>query len=254
MQTEATELTHTEMDADLDAIVAEIDERGYCLIPSAISVEQADEIRSILERFLEAERKESHLKAGYQRVGRIAVKHPVFVDLMCHPLIVDVWKKWLGEDVICSTWSANTIFPGHESIGWHADFPYWAITPPWPTGKLTGQTIWLLDDFTEENGGTGVIPYSHHNNFPPDRQNEWRDDAEIITGTCGSVVVLHGGLWHTARPNRSDRPRSALLGMYIRPCCVPMENLLGQLDEIDNPSDIAKQLMGAKQRQPRDIE
>jgi ectoine hydroxylase-related dioxygenase (phytanoyl-CoA dioxygenase family) len=187
-------------------------------------------------------------------VGRIAVKHPVFLDLMCHPVVVGVWKRWLGEDVICSTWTANTIYPGHASIGWHADYPYWAMTPPWPAGRLTGQTIWMLDDFTEENGGTGVVPFSHRALVPPDRSGEWREEAEIVTGVRGSIVVLHGALWHTARPNRTDRPRSGLLGMYIRPCCVPMEDMRGQLAEIPEPSDLVRQLMGANQRQPRDVE
>jgi len=47
------------------------------------------------------------------------------------------------------------------AIHWHADCPYWALEPPWPTGRLTGQTIWMLDDFTEENGATGIVPGSH---------------------------------------------------------------------------------------------
>ena len=169
--------------------------------------------------------------------------------------MVAVWQKYLGADVICSTWSGNTVFPGHAAYDWHADYPYWAMTPPWPAGNFTGQTIWLLDDFTEENGGTGVIPHSHRKLHPPDPATRRgpRDDAEILQARRGSVVLLHGGLWHSARPNRSDSPRSALLGMYIRPVCVPMENMRGQLETIakDGPvSDLARQLLGANQRQP----
>lgn len=248
-----TTLAQSSADFNRDAILAELNDRGYCLIPSVISPAHADEVRGILEEILRKEQKDAHRSSGYQRVSRIAVKHPAFLDLMCHPVIYDLWSHWLGKDVICSTWTGNTLYPGHTAIGWHADFPYWSITPPWPTGNLTGQTLWLLDDFTEENGGTGVVPYSHRTLVPPDQHKEWRDDAEIIVGVRGSVAVLHGALWHTARPNQSQKPRSALLGMYIRPCCLTQENMRGQLADLHNPTDLVKQLMGANQYQPADV-
>ena len=106
-------------------------------------------------------------QARTQRVGQIAVKHPVFLELMCHPFVLAVWKKMLGEDIMCATWSANTTYPGFDSIGWHSDYPYWSLQPPWPPGNFAGQTLWLLDDFTVENGATAAIPYSHKKGHPP---------------------------------------------------------------------------------------
>lgn len=238
---------------DVDAIVRTMDETGYCLIPGVISPQHADEARSILEGFLAQERNETNRRACHQRVAKIALKHRVFLDLMCHELIVSIWKKFLGEDVICSTWTGNTIYPGNSSYHWHADFPYWALALPWPTGNLAGQTIWMLDDFTDENGGTGVVPYSHRKLHPPPDRDKWRDDAKIVTGVRGSVMVAHGAFWHTSRPNRTDRPRSALLGMYMRPCLVTQEDMRGQLAQLKDASPIARQLLGEKQYQPKDV-
>lgn len=238
---------------DIDAIIGQIDERGYTVIPDLISAEEADEARGVLEELLRAEQMPAHLENKSQRVARIAVKHQVFRDLMCHPTIVTLWQKWLGADMVCSTWTGNTIYPGHSGIHWHADFPYWAMQQPWPAGNLTGQTIWMLDDFTDENGGTGVVPYSHLKLERPDAEYEWRDDAEIATGRRGSVVVLHGAIWHTSRPNNSEASRSALLGMYIRPALTQMENMRGQLAEIEQPSELLSQLMGANAYQSKDI-
>lgn len=238
---------------DIDAIIRTMDEVGYCLIPNVITPQRADEVRGILDGLLAQERNETNQRTGHQRVAKIATKHRVFLDLMCHDLIVAIWKQYLGEDVICSTWTANTIYPGHNSYQWHADFPYWALTQPWPTGNFAGQSVWMLDDFTDANGGTGVVPYSHRKlHTPPDR-DKWRDDAKIVTGTRGSVMVAHGAFWHTARPNRTDRPRSALLGMYMRPCLVTQEDMRGQLAQLKEPSLIARQLLGEKQYQPRDV-
>ena len=86
------------MQHDVDKIVAEIDERSYCIIPSVISAEEADEARVILEGLLKAEATDASRAAKTQRVGGIAVKHPIFVELMAHPLILAIWKKYLDEE------------------------------------------------------------------------------------------------------------------------------------------------------------
>ncbi len=238
---------------DVSAIVAEISERGYCFVPSVISPEKADEARVALERLLAEEATDEIRAAKTQRVGGIAYKHRIFAELLAHPLIVSIWQSYLADDdVICSTWSANTAYPDYDQYGWHPDYPYWWINQPWPLEKVCGQTIWLLDDFTEENGGTGFMPGSHLNGHPPPKEwNEvWPAGAQILTGLRGGALVFHGALWHSARPNRSDKNRSALLGMYTRPFFLTQEDMLAQLAKVENPSEILRQLMGAKRHQP----
>ena len=80
--------------------------------------------------------------------------------------------------------------------------------------------------------------------------NQPQPDAEILTGQRGSVMVFHGATWHSARPNRSNKARSALLGMYMRPFFVTQEDMQAQLAKLENPSEIVRQLMGAKRHQP----
>lgn len=237
---------------DVAEIIAELDERGYCVIPSVISVEKADQVRAILERILADEENEISREKKTQRVARIAVKHPIFVELMSHPLIVAIWRQYLDEDMICSTWTANTTYPGYSRYGWHPDWPYQRLNQPWPTDRISGQTMWLLNDFSAENGGTGIIPCSHRKGHrpPPEMASDWHPDGEILTAVRGSVMVMHGATWHTARPNRSNAARSALLGMYTRPIYVTQEDMRAQLADLDNPSELVRQLMGANQHQP----
>ena len=237
---------------DITAIITELDERGYCVIPSVIPAEKADRVRTVLERLLANEANAVSHERRTQRVARIAVKHPVFVELMCHPLIVAIWRQYLDPDMICSTWTANTTYPGYNRYGWHPDWPYQRLNRPWPTDRISGQTMWLLNDFSAANGGTGIIPGSHRKGHrpPPEMASGWHPDGEILTGTRGSVMVMHGATWHTARPNNSDAARSALLGMYTRPIYVTQEDMRAQLAELENPSELVRQLMGANQHQP----
>jgi len=242
-----------DMGHDVSSIVAQINERGYCFVPSVISTDEADAARVELERLLADEATDEIRAAKTQRVGGIAYKHRIFAELLAHPLIVSIWQSYLDDDdVICSTWSANTAYPGYDKYGWHPDYPYWWINQPWPLKKVCGQTIWLLDDFTEENGGTGFMPGSHlKGHSPPNGWNEaWPAEAQILTGIRGSALLFHGAMWHTARPNRSGRARSALLGMYTRPFFLTQEDLLAQLDKVENPSEMMRQLMGAKRHHP----
>jgi ectoine hydroxylase-related dioxygenase (phytanoyl-CoA dioxygenase family) len=242
----------SESEHDVGRIIVELDERGYCVIPSVVSVEKADQARTILERILADEGNELSRRKRTQRVGRIAVKHPIFLELMAHPLIVAIWRRYLDEDMICATWTANTTYPGYNRYRWHPDWPYQRLNQPWPTDRISGQTMWLLNDFSAENGGTGIIPYSHRRGHrpAPETASDWHPDAEILTGVRGSVMVMHGATWHTARPNISNAARSALLGMYIRPIYVTQEDMRAQLADLENPSELVRQLMCANQHQP----
>jgi len=239
---------------EVEAICAEMDERGYCVVPNVIIKKKAEEAQAALMELVYEEMTDEHRKSHFQRVGKLAGKHPIFLELMCNELAVAVWRRYLGEDMVCSTWTGCTLHPGWAKNSWHVDYPFWSLKPPYTTDNLTGQTVWLLDDFTEENGGTGAVPYSHLHAHPPQLgPDEWPDDAEIITGSRGSVVFAHGAWWHCSRPNRTGRPRSCLLGMYIRKCCIPQEDMRCQLEEIENPTELVTQLMCGNQHQPRII-
>jgi ectoine hydroxylase-related dioxygenase (phytanoyl-CoA dioxygenase family) len=56
-------------------------------------------------------------------------------------------------------------------------------------------TIWALDDFTEANGATRVVPGSHQE--PGARP----DPAETVPVemAAGSVLIFSGRLWHGER-------------------------------------------------------
>ena len=242
----------TDVQHEVSKIIAEMDERGYCVIPGVITTEKADEARTVLERLLEEEATEGTWRTRTQRVARIAVKDPIFVELMTHPLIVSIWREYLDKDMICSTWTANTAYPGFNRYGWQPDFPFQRVNQPWPTDNVSGQTMWLLDDLTVENGGTGILPNSHLKGHrpAPEIATQWIEEAEVLTGQRGSVMVMNGRTWHSARPNVTDKARSVLLGMYIRPFYVTQENMRAQLADLENPSELVQQVMGANQWQP----
>jgi ectoine hydroxylase-related dioxygenase (phytanoyl-CoA dioxygenase family) len=127
------------------------------------------------------------------------------------------------------------------------DYPYWALRPPYPTWNLAAHALWMLDDFTEDNGAIGIIPRSHRRDYPPDiNPGEWPSDAVIATGAKGSVILAHGAYWHTARPNTSASTRSAVVVSYLRAFCMPHTDMRRQLAQLANPTADEQRLFRAE--------
>ena len=236
---------------DIERVVNVIRDVGFCVVPSLLSEKRCCEFRRVLMRMLKAEKQENLLPTGHQRVMHLLMKHPIFISLLCDPFVLAVWRRYLGEDIICSTMSANALWPQSTEQYWHVDYPYWTMAEPYSIYPLTGEVIWMIDDFTVANGATAGIEGSHRRPHLPRIGNQWTDEATVLTGRRGSVIFADGAWWHTSRPNISRRMRCAVLTTYIRSYCVTQEDMRMQLEAIENPTEQVKHLLGGNQYIPR---
>ena len=235
----------------VEALVAELRDVGFAILPGLLPPAIQRGLRRRLYRLLAAERERNLRPSGHQRVLHLAPKDPYFLLTVCHPLVLAVWRRYLGEDMLCSSLSANALWPGSTEQYWHVDHPYWTIAPPYPVDlPLGGQAIWMIDDFTVENGATAGIPGSHRRPRLPDLEGRWSDEAAIFTSPRGSVALMDGALWHTSRPNATAACRGAILVKYIRSFCVTQEDMRAQLAALENPPALVQQLFGTGQYVP----
>jgi ectoine hydroxylase-related dioxygenase (phytanoyl-CoA dioxygenase family) len=81
-------------------------------------------------------------------------------------------------------------------------------------------SIWLIDDFTEDNGATRVVPGSHRIGMRPahlmDNTEDKHPDEIKILGEAGTVVIVNSHLWHSGTTNMTDQPRRALHSYFCR--------------------------------------
>jgi ectoine hydroxylase-related dioxygenase (phytanoyl-CoA dioxygenase family) len=81
-------------------------------------------------------------------------------------------------------------------------------------------TLWMLDDFTTENGSLRAVPGSHRaGRLPTDALEDPRapHPAEVlVTGRAGDVVVMNAHVWHAGTANRTPTRRLALHAFYCR--------------------------------------
>ncbi len=234
----------------LDRVEHDLREVGFHIIENVIPVAEADEVCKVVWKLVEEDLANGHDHSygdgKIRRVWAIVRKAPIFRSLIQHPTVVSVWKRLLGEDVIASTFTANIVDPGAPSGGWHIDYPYWAMQPPFPSGALTGQTVWMLDDFTVENGATACIPGSHKTLRRPELGEADGLEMCIAAAPKGSILFTNGAIWHQSRPNLTATPRVGLLGMYNRAVVYPQEDMPRQLTdaELAGESALLKQLLG----------
>jgi ectoine hydroxylase-related dioxygenase (phytanoyl-CoA dioxygenase family) len=107
--------------------------------------------------------------------------------------------------------------------------------------------IVMLDDFTESNGATRIVPHSHKKTtFPVDDIDY--DDEILITGKAGDVIVINGALWHGSSVNKTNKERWSINIGYGRWFIKPSFDIPRSLpkDIYDQLDDFQRELLGLR--------
>ena len=112
--------------------------------------------------------------------------------------------------------------PGETPQGWHADDGYVWMERPRPMMGVSA--IFALDDFTETNGATEVIPGSH---LWGEGEMKKLDEADLVKVVmpAGSAVLFAGTLVHRGGAHHGDTPRLAITPQYCEPWIRQIENM-----------------------------
>lgn len=222
--------------------------KGYVLIPELLSTKQAQEARSLVLKLAEEERHQGKLliDGDKERLYGLIYKGEIFEVMVQHPTVIEIIETILGTDMTLGGFSSHILNPGATNMGVHVDYPYWTMKPPFPAYPVMEvQVIWMVEDFTEENGAPLFAPGSQKLCSPPDLVH-FSNIAEKVTGKAGSVVLSHGLCWHDTSVNSTQKPRVSILGNYgpkfVRPLEDPLHNVRQEVLERATPK--LKQLLG----------
>lgn len=204
-----------------------IDGNGYALLPDLIGRAEASEARRIIlecsDTALVKGLPARNPATGQRTVANLLHRGEIFERLVQHQTIVEVAEHLLGDDMTLSSYAARILEPGAREMGAHIDYPYWAMRGPFDVRPLLMlQVIWMMQDFTEENGATLVVPGSQRRGVAPDTGQFAREAIKVI-GSSGTAIVSHGLLWHNTSPNRTREPRVSMLINYGLKVIRPME-------------------------------
>ena len=136
-------------------------------------------------------------------------------DFASHPDAVAVAKHFLGKHFIVGQVCSKPNFPGAKAGGLHSDDTHMFQEVPHIPWLIN--TMWALTDFTIENGATGLVPMSHKMRMdgPPGGMDHDHPLVKQIVADSGTLLMWHGGTFHTNCANTTDQVRVGLNVSYF---------------------------------------
>jgi ectoine hydroxylase-related dioxygenase (phytanoyl-CoA dioxygenase family) len=207
-------------EADIGRVVAALDAEGCVVVERFI-----DEAKvAALKDELAPHRQQTPLGRndfeGFatRRIYALFAKTRGFDELAIDPLLLGVLDAVLGPCQLSGPVGID-IGPGESAQGLHRDDIVYPLA--WPHAQVVLNTMWALDDFTEENGATLIVPGSHRTSpadEPPD------DAAVAATMPAGSVMFYVGTVWLGGGANRTDERRLGVILEYAAAWLRAQEN------------------------------
>ena len=229
---------------------------GYCLIARALDAERLKAVQDRLFRQAAAERKLHNKKNPAntdpvsQWVGMLLNKGEIFLDLVREPLCMSLIEHLLGPDYLISCVDAQIQHPGSGTMPLHTD--QWWMPAPHHPGKpaprpadarrnsgsavdpspadhaiapiAAANVMWMITDFTADNGATRIVPGSHLSGAQPDPSVPHKIASVPAEGPAGTAFAFDARLWHSAAPNRSTSARYGITTVGCGPQFRPLEN------------------------------
>lgn len=221
MQGTRGELTRLDGEsATLEDVLELLDRDGLAIVEGYLSPDEVTAKRADLQRILDALPTGRNEFEGFEtrRIYSLFAKTRAFDAEAIDPLLVGVLDRVLG-DAQLSAPVGISIGPGESAQPLHRDDGIYPLPDPKP--ELVLNTMWALDDFTEANGATRVVPGSHRWSEPPPAE-----EIETVSATmpAGSVMFFRGSLLHGGGANRTDAPRLGVILHYCAAWLRPQEN------------------------------
>ena len=140
----------------------QLDEQGFVLLPAFIDDAFVRELRAsihdIFDREGERAGHEFKQEAHAHRLANLVDKGDAFRRAIVLPSLLDGVRHVLGPDIKLSSLNARSADPGSDA-GQPLHVDMGAI--PDERGYWVCNTVWMLDDFTPDNGATRMVPGSH---------------------------------------------------------------------------------------------
>lgn len=194
---------------------------GYCVVENVLAPALIEELRAAMYRAqgrIVAEVGAERLaRAGETGVLRLMMKfEPVCLKLLEIPQMLAVVDHHLGGTAILHLQN-GFILPSSDAperglfqSSFHRDFPRVL------NGYLMSlNTFFALDDFSETNGATWVVPGTHQREARP-ADAELQRAAVCLECRAGAMIVFDSTLWHCGGRNTSGRDRLAVNHQFTR--------------------------------------
>ena len=195
-----------------------LDEEGYLVLPGLMPPDLLAALHRRIDELFDEEGDraggEFKQEPGARRLANLVNKGRIFEEVILTPRVLEAVACVLGPRFKLSSLNARSTNPHSDADQpLHADSG--AIADE--IGYSVCNSVWLLDDFTTENGATRMVPGSHRwKRLPEPEFYEPHPAQQLVLGRAGDVVVMNAHMWHGGTANRTAAPRRAMHVYYTR--------------------------------------
>lgn len=199
----------------------QLDNDGYTVLPDLIGGDLLDKMQEQIEELftMEGDRAGAEFKQerGSRRLANLVAKGRLYWNLLTHARVLPLVKHVLNDRVKLSSLNVRSV-----NANWNRPQPLHCDMGAVPDdlGCWVCNVVWMLDDFTPDNGPLRVVPGSHRwRKLPQDVLADPADDHPqqiTLIGSAGSAIVFNAHLWHGGMANHTARTRTAIHAFYCR--------------------------------------
>ncbi|MDH5723677.1 MAG: phytanoyl-CoA dioxygenase family protein [Alphaproteobacteria bacterium] len=238
---------------DTSKIVDIIKEDGCVVIEGLLSAKEASDLQTNMTKEFERVPDCNGDFYGHstKRIGKLFTQSETFQKMAVLPSIIEIMDSFLLDS--CSDYQINltqaiSIGPSEIKQILHQDDPMFPFLHP--NYEVMLNCMWAIDDFTDENGATILIPGSHlwprtqalnisYENLPPNM---------VAHGVMkkGSVLIYLGSLFHSGGQNKTNQRRCGAVISYSLGWLRQAENsyLAYKPEEVNKMPERLKRLLG----------
>lgn len=229
-----------------------LDTFGYLNLGQLLTPEAVHQTNNRLAQLLESEGEQAgyeltqskyirHPKEeGADRLADLVNKGPVFDLFYTHPRVLAGIEAVLGQHYKLSSLNYRAAKPGRGHQKLHVDWKNTVVNGAYQVCN----SIWLLDDFTEFNGSTRIVPKTHKQTRLPDQAmadpNDKHPDEIRILAPAGSVFIFNSHVWHGGTTNLTDKDRRSIHSYFCH------RNQPQQIDQSRYITEDTRQRIGEK--------
>lgn len=240
--------------------IFELNQQGYTIIRNLVDNTWLDNLRIALDKaFIEHRNTQINNNNDIQTDGvalHVLLSNPLFInfleELNHKGFFKFLSKSFFNSNCIINSFSGLDNLPNQPNFSSivHRDLRFYSGNFP-----IMLNCLLMVDDFTIENGGTYLLPYSHLEERKP-TDEEFFSNAIQATGTKGDMLVFNANVWHSSAPNKTQDHRRAIPITISRSF---MKQLLDYpraigYDKMDTFSIEIQQILGYHSRVPASLD
>ncbi|HXD33286.1 MAG TPA: phytanoyl-CoA dioxygenase family protein [Pyrinomonadaceae bacterium] len=222
--------------SEVDQAAEDIRLLGYTVVSDALTATELESARAKMDGIYAQQLDEI---GGEQQLAAINDTYTArcmlaydefFLTVATNPKVLAIVQRFLGDYFVLMLQNGVINIPstGNEQNAgsWHRDLNYQHFIS---TRPISVSALFCVDDFSEETGGTFVLPASHKTEAFPSEEFV-RQHEQVINAKAGSAIVFDSMMYHRGGLNRSPHPRRAINHMYTLPFVKQQISLPRMLD------------------------